>query len=179
MKFWVSIDFRGAAVLRILPFGVSGQGWMSAEPQRIEVTLETLLESVALAEEIGVRIAEAAGFDEDDRYKIGMAVREGVINAFQYGNEQLRDKKIRLVFELTPEKMVIHVLDQGVGFNLEDVADPLSEENLMKASGRGIFLMKAFMDEFDVRMAQPSGAEVIMAKHYRNAESRTHESHRH
>jgi len=165
-------------VLPIQPFGVSGESRMSAEPQRIEVTLETLLESVALAEEIGVRIAEAAGFDEDDRYKIGMAVREGVINAFQYGNEQSREKKIRLVFELTPDKMVIHVLDQGLGFSLEDVADPLAEENLMKASGRGIFLMKAFMDEFDVRAAQPSGAEVIMAKNYRNAESRTRKSHR-
>ena len=63
---------------------------MPSRPQRIEVVLETLIESIALAEEVGVRVAAAAGFDEDDQYKIGLAVHEGVMNAFQYGNEQRR-----------------------------------------------------------------------------------------
>ncbi len=60
---------------------------MSAKTQRIEVTLETLLESVDLAESISMRIAEAAGFSEEELHKIGMAVREGVINAYNYGNQ--------------------------------------------------------------------------------------------
>ncbi|HEX2711267.1 MAG TPA: ATP-binding protein [Candidatus Acidoferrales bacterium] len=149
---------------------------MSADTQRIEVILETLLDSVSLAEDICLRIAGAAGFDEDDCHKIGMSVREGVINAFQYGNSQQRNKKIYLAFELEQEKMVIHVLDQGRGFNLEDVPDPLAEENLLKTSGRGIFLMRAFMDEFTVRRGHQGGAEVVMAKRYpasRNAKPRT------
>lgn len=149
---------------------------MSADTQRIEVILETLLDSVSLAEDICLRIAGAAGFDEDDCHKIGMSVREGVINAFQYGNSQQRSKKIYLAFELEPEKMVIRVLDQGRGFNLEDVPDPLAEENLLKTSGRGIFLMRAFMDEFTVRRGRQGGAELIMAKRYpasRNAKPRT------
>lgn len=140
---------------------------MAAETKRVEVTLETLLDSVGLAEAICLRIADAAGFDEDDCHKIGMSVREGVINAIQYGNGQQRDKKIYLTIDLEPEKLVIHVLDQGPGFDLADVPDPLAEENLLKTSGRGIFLMRAFMDEFAVRHGRQGGAEVIMSKRYR------------
>jgi serine/threonine-protein kinase RsbW len=139
---------------------------MTAETKRIEVTLETLLESVSLAEEISLRIAGAAGFNEDDCQKIGMAVREGVINAIQYGNGNEREKKIYLTIELEPEKMVVRVLDQGPGFDLADVPDPLAEENLLKTSGRGIFLMRSFMDEFEIHRGPQGGAELVMAKRY-------------
>jgi serine/threonine-protein kinase RsbW len=139
---------------------------MAEATQRIEVTLETLLESVQLAEDICLRIAEAAGFDEDDRFKIGMSVREGVINAVNYGNGKQREKKVHLTFELGSEKMEIHVLDQGIGFDLGAVPDPLADENLLRSSGRGIFLMRSFMDEFDVRRGGNGGAEIVMAKRY-------------
>ncbi len=137
---------------------------MSGQTKRIEVTLETLLESVDLAEDITLRVADAAGFDEEQRYRIGMSVREGVINAYQYGNLQVRDRKIFLIFELNEDKLLIRVLDQGAGFSLSEVPDPLAEENLLKSSGRGIFLMRAFMDEFSVARGTNGGAEVVMAK---------------
>jgi len=140
---------------------------MPLKPRRIEVVLETLLESIALAEEIGVSVAAAAGFDEDDQYKIGLAVHEGVMNAFQYGNQQQRERKIHVLFELLGEKMVIHVADQGTGFRLEDVPDPRTDENMLGDSGRGVLLMRTFMDEFDVQVVQGGGGEVIMAKRYR------------
>jgi hypothetical protein len=59
-----------------------------ADPKHLDVTLDTQVESVNLAEEMCLRVAEAAGFDEDDCYRIGMSVREGVINAFHYGNQE-------------------------------------------------------------------------------------------
>src|SRR2546422_10828937 len=62
--------------------------------------------------------------------------------------------------------MVIHVLDEGEGFDVADVPDPLAEENLLKMSGRGIFLMRAFMDEFEVARGPQGGAEIIMAKRF-------------
>ena len=139
---------------------------MPSKPQRIEVVLETRIESIALAEEVGVRVAAAAGFDEDDQYKIGLAVHEAVMNAFQYGNEQRRERKIHVVFELLHEKLVIHVTDQGTGFRLEDVPDPREDENVLGESGRGVLLMKAFMDEFDVLVSAGGGAEVVMAKRH-------------
>jgi serine/threonine-protein kinase RsbW len=137
---------------------------MSQDTKHLEITLETQVESVNLAEEMCLRVAEAAGFGEDDCYRIGMSVREGVINAFHYGNEERPDKKIYLALDLTPEKMVIHVTDEGKGFDLSSVPDPLAEENLLCTSGRGIFLMRAFMDEFSVVPGRTGGAEVIMSK---------------
>lgn len=137
---------------------------MSSDANRIEVVMETVLDSVSLAEGITERVARAAGFNDDDCLKIGMSVREGVINAFRYGNEQKRHKKIHLIFEVKEEKFVVHILDQGRGFDLRQVPDPLAEENLLKTSGRGIFLMRTFMDEFDVRRSTYGGAELVMAK---------------
>jgi serine/threonine-protein kinase RsbW len=130
----------------------------------MEVVLESLIESIALAEEVGVRVAAVAGFGEDDQYKIGLAVHEGVMNAFQYGNKQCRERKIHLIFELLEDKLVIHVVDQGAGFRLEDVPDPREDENVLGDSGRGVLLMKAFMDEVDVLSSAAGGAEVVMAK---------------
>ena len=126
--------------------------------------MDTHVESVNLAEEMCLRVAEAVGFNEDECYRIGMSVREGVINAFHYGNQEKPEKKIHLVVDLTREKMIIHVMDEGKGFRLEDVPDPLAEENLLSTSGRGIFLMRTFMDEFDVVSGRTGGAEIIMSK---------------
>jgi serine/threonine-protein kinase RsbW len=132
--------------------------------KHLEITLDTQVDSVNLAEEMCLRVAEAAGFGEDDCYRIGMSVREGVINAFHYGNQERPDKKIHLTIDLTADKMIIHVLDEGAGFILSDVPDPLAEENLLSTSGRGIFLMRAFMDEFDVISGRTGGAEIVMSK---------------
>lgn len=142
---------------------------MMATAQRIDVNLETRLESIDLAEDIVMRVAKASGFGEEDVHKIGMAVREGVINAYNYGNQQDRQKKILLTVELNPEKMVVHVLDEGKGFELAEVPDCLSEENLLRTSGRGLFLMRAFMDEFTVQRGSAGGAEVVMAKRFPDA----------
>ncbi len=137
---------------------------MASGEKHLEITLETQVESVNLAEEMCLRVAEAAGFGEDDCYRIGMSVREGVINAFHYGNQERPEKKIHLALDITSEKLIIHVLDEGTGFILADVPDPLAEENLLSTSGRGIFLMRAFMDEFDVVQGRTGGAEIVMSK---------------
>jgi serine/threonine-protein kinase RsbW len=140
---------------------------MPSKPQRIEVVLETLIESIALAEVVGMRVAAEAGFGDDDQYKIGLAVHEGVMNAFQYGNQQRRERKIHLTFELHEDKLVIHVVDQGSGFRIEDVPDPRNDENMLEDSGRGVLLMKAFMDEVDVLSSEAGGAKLVMAKRHK------------
>jgi len=137
---------------------------MTPEAKHLEVVLDTQVESVNLAEEMCLRVAEAVGFNEDECYRIGMSVREGVINAFHYGNQEKPEKKIHLAVDLTQEKMIIHVMDEGRGFRLEDVPDPLAQENLLSTSGRGIFLMRTFMDEFHVVPGRTGGAELIMSK---------------
>src|ERR1700681_5060203 len=102
---------------------------MSQDTKHLEITLETQVESVNLAEEMCLRVAEAAGFGEDDCYRIGMSVREGVINAFHYGNQERPEKKIHLAVDLTPDKMIIRVLVEGTGFNRSAVPQHVAQEN--------------------------------------------------
>ena len=142
---------------------------MATRAQRIEVTLETLLDSVDLAEDIALRVAAEVGFGDEDCHKIGMSVREAVINAYSYGNRKERGRKIGLTLELEERKLVVHVLDEGKNFRLADVPDPLAEENLLRTSWRGIFLMRAFMDEFDIQCGPNDGTELIMSKKFPSA----------
>jgi serine/threonine-protein kinase RsbW len=137
---------------------------MSSTNQRIDVTLETRIESVTEAETICLRAATSAGFDEDECFRISMAVREGVINAFHWGNREQPEKKIYVTFQVENARFIVRIADQGHGFNLADVLDPLAEENLLRTSGRGIFLMRAFMDEWDVGRSSEGGAELVMSK---------------
>lgn len=139
---------------------------MSGRNSHIEVTLDSVVDSVDLAEQITVGVAAVVGFGEEARHKIGMSVREGVINALQYGNQLSPEKKIRLSLSLEPDRMLIRVVDQGKGFDLADVPDPLDEENILKCSGRGILLMRSFMDDFSVGRSPEGGAEVSMAIRY-------------
>jgi serine/threonine-protein kinase RsbW len=132
--------------------------------KRIEITFQTLLDSVHLAEEMSRCVAASLGFSDDDRHRISLAVREGMANAVYYGNQQRPEKLIRLIFEVDAERFIVHILDQGCGFSLADVPDPLAQENLLKTSGRGIFLMKAFMDTLEVMRSSAGGAELVMAK---------------
>jgi len=141
---------------------------MTPKSRHLDVMLDTRLESVDVAEHLAIRAAEEAGFSEDDVHKIGMAVREGVVNAYNYGNCQDCQKKIQLTIELEGGKMVVHVLDEGCGFDLKDIPDPLAEENLLRTSGRGLFLMRAFMDDLAVRRRPRGGADLVLSKNLPN-----------
>jgi serine/threonine-protein kinase RsbW len=145
---------------------------MPAKAQRLQVTLDTRLESVDLAENLVKRAAEEAGFNTDEVHKFGMAVREGVINAYKYGNCEDRGKKILLTIELDGHRMIVHVVDEGCGFSLADVPDPLSEENLLRTSGRGLFLVRAFMDDLAVLRGPRGGADLVMSKKIPHRNSR-------
>lgn len=127
--------------------------------------LESTLDSVDIAEGIVLKAAEEIGFAEEVRYQIGMAVRESVVNAVVHGNCYNENKRVRLAVQKEPDKLTIKVADEGRGFNPKDLPDPLAEENLMNQSGRGIFLIQAFMDEFEVRQAKPTGTEYTLVKY--------------
>jgi serine/threonine-protein kinase RsbW len=139
---------------------------MSRLPRRVDVTLDSKLETIDLGEELARQVAGSAGFDEDEQYKISMAVRECVINALKHGNRGDESKQVRLNFSLQPDRLVVQVGDQGGGFDLREVPDPLADENLLRNSGRGLFLVRCFMDELRVEPAAAGGALVIMSKKY-------------
>ena len=122
------------------------------------------LESVDHAEEEILRAAGEAGFDEDEQHRIGMAVRECMVNAVVHGNRYNRNKQVHVIVALDSGRFTIRIIDQGEGFEVQEVPDPLHENNLLRHSGRGLFLMGAFMDDMKVRKVSPSGTEVTLVK---------------
>jgi serine/threonine-protein kinase RsbW len=129
--------------------------------------MESTLESVNKAEAMAEQFSSQSGFDEDMRGGISMAVREAMINAVLHGNAYDPAKRVNLTFEQNGRELIITITDQGKGLDPAEVPDPLAPENLMKQSGRGIFLMRAFMDEVRFRKVDP-GTEITLIKRLQN-----------
>jgi len=134
-----------------------------------EEQLESTLESVDQAEEIVLRMASAMGFDEDDRHRIGIAVRECMVNAVVHGNRYHSRKKVHLTVSRLPERLEILVRDEGGSFDVSTLPEPMADANLLRQAGRGLLMMRAFMDEFQVRQHEPLGTEVRMVKYLAKA----------
>jgi serine/threonine-protein kinase RsbW len=139
---------------------------------RVSFTLDSSLESINKIEQTAEMCAFRAGFDEDTVPHIAMAVRETAVNAVLHGNSYDTAKHITASFETTADALVIRIADQGPGLNPDELPDPLAPENILRGSGRGIFLIKAFMDEVHFRQLHP-GTEVTLIKHRKPAQSGT------
>ena len=133
---------------------------------RVSYTLESTLASVNKAEQAATQVAAKSGFDEDECGRIAMAVREATVNAVLHGNRYDPTKRVTVSFESTPERLTAAVRDEGSGLDPATLPDPLAPENLLRQSGRGIFLIRAFMDEIHFRDVAP-GTEITMIKFVR------------
>ena len=134
------------------------------EARTVDLLLDSTLDSVDVAEEAVLKEAQEMGFDEDDMHKIGMSVRECMVNAVVHGNRYNARKKVHLMIQRTADRLAIVIQDEGEGFDMADLPDPLANENLLRHSGRGLLLIQAFMDEFQIRPREPKGTEVKMVK---------------
>ncbi len=141
---------------------------MAFDGHRIRLNLPSSFELLDLVQLLSDRVSALAGLDEDATHWISVAVRESVINAIKHGNRGDRDKHVTIEFVLEPlhkpEQFTVEVLDEGEGFDLEEVANPLDPENVLKSSGRGIFFMRSFMDDVSLRRIPGGGMSVRMSK---------------
>ena len=143
---------------------------LGTEPpsQPIETTsriLDSTLESADFVENVTLQSARRAGFSGIALEKIGLAVREIVINAIIHGNGLNSPKKVFVTIAQTRKQLTITVSDQGDGFDLDCLPDPRSPKALLKESGRGIYLAQAFMDEFHVQTEAGGGTTVTLVKY--------------
>lgn len=126
------------------------------------------LTAVEALDEIARSFALRAAFSVGDSIAIALAVREAAANAVKHGNRFDSLKTVAVEFRITAAQLRIEITDQGGGFSAATVADPLLENNLLKASGRGLLLMRTIMDE--VHFSGPSvvnptcGATISMIK---------------
>lgn len=145
-----------------MPFTIPWHGHRNME--QIHLTLDSTLQSVDQAESVVVDEAEKLGFGEDERHEIGMAVRECMVNAVVHGNRYNKRKHVDLNVQRTEAALAITIGDEGEGFDPDALPDPTSPENLLRQSGRGILLIRAFMDEFEFHPRPGGGTEVRLVK---------------
>jgi serine/threonine-protein kinase RsbW len=134
------------------------------ETRTIDLLLDSTLDSVDVAEEAVLKEAQEIGFDEDNLHEIGMAVRECMVNAVVHGNRYNARKKVHVMIQRSADRLAIVIQDEGDGFDMAELPDPLADENLLRHSGRGLLLIQAYMDEFQIRARKPKGTEVKMVK---------------
>ena len=133
---------------------------------RLEFT--STFEMLDFVQVVSDHLARGIGLDEDSLHWVSVAIRESVINAIKHGNRNDAAKRVFVEFETATKadvpELAIRIRDQGEGFDPEQVANPLEAENLLKSSGRGIFLIRNFMDDVQLQRAPEGGMEIRMVK---------------
>ena len=140
---------------------------MTANGTDVRLEFTSVFEMLDFVQIVSDHLARRVGLDDDSLHWVGVAIRESVINAIKHGNRNDASKHVFVEFHTTagaaPE-IAIRVRDQGAGFDPASLADPLAPENLLKSSGRGIFLIRNFMDDVHLQRAPEGGMEIRMVK---------------
>jgi serine/threonine-protein kinase RsbW len=96
-----------------------------------------------------IAAAEACGYDDDTIFALRLSVEEALSNAIRHGNLYEIDKKVDIRYSVSPERIDLYVRDEGCGFDPGVIPDPRAPENLERPSGRGIMLMRAYMNQVE------------------------------
>jgi serine/threonine-protein kinase RsbW len=127
------------------------------------MVIESDLNNIQKVEKITEKIAKYMRFSEEEQDSFAISVTEIVGNAIVHGNKQDKNKKVTVDFEYKNDMIVVSIQDEGKGFSEGDIANPLEPENLLKESGRGIFIVRALMDQVDF-IRTKSGTRVRLVK---------------
>ena len=143
---------------------------------RLEFT--SAVELIDLVQVVSEHVTRDIGLDEDSSHWVSVAVRESVLNAITHGNDGDPHKLVFVDFDTIlsgdTRSLTISVRDQGRGFDPDILRDPLAPENVLKSSGRGIFLIKNFMDDVRLEPGPNGGMEIRMTKHVRASGPQIH-----
>lgn len=139
----------------------------SNHPLNVRLEFTSAFEMLDFVQVVSDHISRTIGLDDEAVHWVGVALRESVINAIKHGNQNDQSKHVFVEFASEGRaiaELVIRVRDEGSGFDPDTLADPLDPENLLKASGRGIFLIRSFMDDVQLHRAPQGGMEIRMTK---------------
>ena len=136
--------------------------------QDVHLEIHSSIDALELVQAVTEHIARRVGLDDESLDWTVMAVRESVINAIIHGNKSDPAKLVFIDFTATPEsdpaELIVRVRDRGRGFDPEQLNDPLTAENVLRPAGRGIFLIRQFMDDVKMERSREGGMEVRMLK---------------
>jgi len=114
--------------------------------------------------ELTDEILNSAGFSEDERYWLTIAIREAITNAVKHGNKKNPEKTVEVDFTVGSGVLKVTVRDEGSGFDIAAISDPRLPENLLKDKGRGIYYIRTFMDEVAYDIVPDRGTTITMVK---------------
>lgn len=137
---------------------------MAAKSNCVQIDIQSSFEMVDLVQVVFESLSSDVGFDPDSSHWMSVAIRESVTNAVRHGNKLVQEKRVVICFEVAENEFTVSVQDEGEGFDPDAIPDPLAEENLLRASGRGLFFMKNFMDEVTYNFEPNGGTRVTMVK---------------
>jgi serine/threonine-protein kinase RsbW len=126
-----------------------------------QLELESDPNNLITVEEFVNYFAKDIGIDEDKMNGLMLSVTEATTNAIIHANKSDPSKKVTIDVIVDNENLIVKVKDEGKGFDPSKVPDPTATENLLKDSGRGVYLMRIYMDELKYNIT-PTGTETIL-----------------
>jgi serine/threonine-protein kinase RsbW len=129
-----------------------------------ELTIPSKLEELEAVQKLISEATVAFGLSEDIAYWMELTISESMINAIRHGNRSDPTKEAYLSISFDGENVEIVVEDEGEGFKLDELADPTQAENLLKPCGRGILIIRSFMDEVKLTPREGGGTRLRMVK---------------
>ncbi len=135
-----------------------------ARTNKFSLSFPSSLEYLDALQGVAESLASVAGFGDEGRLDLGLAVREGVINAMKHGNRLDPSIPVRLSFHITESEFKVSIVDRGEGFEPRETPDPTSSENIWRTSGRGLLLIRSLVNEVRYRRRK-RGMELVLTKY--------------
>jgi serine/threonine-protein kinase RsbW len=143
-------------------------GLSPSSDRLVQLEISSCIEMLELVDQVTEQAASMAGFDADVAHGVSVAVREAVANGIKHGNAGDERKHVRIEYEVARDEsrstIVVRIRDEGAGFEIGAVAHPRALDDVSSTSGRGLLLMRAFMDDVDAHRAKGGGAEIVLRK---------------
>ena len=137
---------------------------MEARKKTVCIDFESRMDMLEPVQAFVDKLAATGGLDEDGVHDLSVSVRECVVNALKHGNKLDARKRVYLTFSFEPGAIEVWIRDQGAGFDPDAVPDATAPENILNAAGRGLFFMRAFMNEVEYLFPPEGGTLVRLLK---------------
>jgi serine/threonine-protein kinase RsbW len=130
----------------------------------VQLVVPSELRLVDLVHTACEKMAEVAGLGPDDALNVGLAAREAVINAMLHGNGEDPALPVEVTLKVDPDVLEVRISDRGAGFDPAATPDPTEQDNLLRTSGRGLLLIRAFVDRVEFESPPGGGTVVVLTK---------------
>ncbi len=137
---------------------------MAIREPLLRLSIDSRVEEVDLVEEVVGSALRQTELDRESRYRVAIALREAVINAVRHGNREQSGKRVTVAVDRNARELLVTVSDEGDGFDPAGLPDPRAPENLLKPHGRGIFMMRQFLDGVEYSFVPKQGTVVTLRK---------------